>query len=391
MMASAPMMAGGSPVEGYAEAAPVTQEQQVKLQQEFEAERRSQDEMKKRKQQDAENVVIAMCISACVNIFLLVVPMFGGSWAYRSFVGLGLKMMSIKTSLFSIDVDIQCGKNFVEDVLCQAGQRMHGRHSLHQGQSMSCALSSKACDVMGRIHTARLLIFLSYSCTIIMLGVGAVFLYQYWFIECEPRLRKIAVGLHASAPFVGMFGLALWSMYVPDLSELPHGWTGSGSVLRGLSLFGYHAIQMFPYGWCWMWSFVVFFEMCIGLCIWPWFFRKHNKEDRFVRNREDEQYALEHAMITGDYSTVGGLAQNPMAAQAARDYSMQQAQDPAAMPIVSGGMAPPAFMPHLPATAGGAPMPPMQVQALPLEPGAWQAGPGVMQGDFGLPTSPAHL
>lgn len=330
---------------------------------------REEQQMIDRKQKDSESIVIYMCIMSVLNMFLLAVPMLGGSWNYRSFVGLGLKIMNIKTSLFYITVDIQCGKNFIEDVLCQAGDRVNGVHSLHQAQAMSCAISNSACEVMSRIYAARLIVFLSFSASIVMLGLSAYFLYYYWFIESAPKIRAWGTTLNTMAPFVGMFGMAFWSLYVPDLADLPKGWTASTSILQGYSLFGWHAIQAFPFGWCYIMSAIVYLEMCVFLCIWPWFFRESINEEKWKDEQEKQKDELEAKIMAVDCGMPVQQQLMPGASSSA---------PPGAAPGMAGG--PPPVMAMQSMQPGA-----IHVQGMGPSMGAMMGQPAMSSGgDFGL-------
>merc|ERR1719210_2797970 len=107
--------------------------------------------------------------------------MIGDSWSYRQFVGLGIQSAIVKTSLFVINVDIRCGKNFLEDKLCKAGNKLNGEHSLSDGTSIACHMSTSSCNILTRTNVASYLIFVFFSLAIIFHILTAIFLNYYWY------------------------------------------------------------------------------------------------------------------------------------------------------------------------------------------------------------------
>lgn len=240
-----------------------------------------------REQAEGTSFVKLLCAGTLFTSVLTTVTMFGNSWATVSFVGAGVKMFSISTSLFTIDVDIMCGKNWLEDQLCSVIQKMHGRHSIHDAQQLSCAMTDHACSVMDRMYYASFIIFFFHTVAIICNLCAALFLYYYWNGEATEKVRQYALRFFFFAPFSMLAGTAGWSMVCPDLGQLPMAWTHATSMITGgHNLFGYTEVPTFPFGWCWTLSWIIFVLMSLQLMAWACCFREHQTEDE--QNMKEE-------------------------------------------------------------------------------------------------------
>jgi len=342
------------------------------------------------------NFAMMLTVMMFSNSILLVLPMIHNSWGQKQFTGLGVSSWVIKTSLFEMQVAMDCRKSFVlESAMCQMvaknvdicekgakgcergdeplgrpTKRWQGTHTLHEAQGLACAVgNTHVCSVMSRIYLSSFIIFSTFSLTVIMNAIGSLTLYAYWFQNPLPKFKYIALTLIYASPVVGILGLVMWSVFVPDLGQLATAWTQQTVLLTGGSdILAYKEVSSFGFGMSWIIACVVLLWMFILCMITACMFRSHDGEEEAAEEEERQQ-------------------------QAANDY----------LASLQGGMAVPGHM----GTAKPSPFPPGPSQGVPGgwpadgtwqgpgQPGAWQGpdtwqpGPGPQLG----PQSPqyAHM
>jgi len=235
--------------------------------------------------------VKCLCWLSVLNIVLLLVPMLGGNWCHRHFVGFGVKSLTIRASLFMIEVDLRCGKNPIEDMVCEPGLKMNGLNTLPNAQAAACAISVPACHVMERIYWASFIVFLSYSLAAACLLGGALLLHFYWHRRPLVKVRQLAQACFCLAPLCGAGGLSAWTLCVPDLEELPRSWNHlTGGLPHGV--LDLRAGPGFPYGWCWLFSLLTAASLLVQAALWPCLFQPHQGEEAAELQERDRQEAL---------------------------------------------------------------------------------------------------
>merc|ERR1719343_828074 len=96
------------------------------------------------------------------------------------FTGIGLKKAEIRTSLLTVETDIQCGSSFLEDQLCKGMIKLSGTYSIHQASTLVCSISTHACGIMSRMYWCSYCIFFTFVPAVISATLGACLLYYYW-------------------------------------------------------------------------------------------------------------------------------------------------------------------------------------------------------------------
>lgn len=312
--------------------APLTDEEKKKMKRRIDRQKlasRKENEYKK----DADKTVQWLVYGNVVNALLLLIPMFGNSWVYQKFTGIGLKMMDINTSLFFVDVDVQCGKNWLEDKLCNSfGKKIHGSHSLPEAGHLACSVyANNACGMVTVTYYCSFIIFIAFAFSILFSFLGALFLHFYWHHNQLPKMRNVSLYMLVMAPFWSAAGLVTWSIVVPDIGELPRGWLSGMAGIPGAELFSFKEVPSFPYGWSWcMAILVVFSQICVFMC-WPIYFSRGQGEDDAVIAELDEQERLDFELSYGPEPTFA--VQQPGAVQ--QQYPPQgqpSAYDPYGVP-----------------------------------------------------------
>jgi len=243
---------------------------------------------------------------------MLMIPLNGQSWGYRTFTGLGVKAMHFKTSLWMMEVEIKCGKNWVEDLLCKAAVKANGRHTLHQAVGIMCAISDTACDEMNKIYIASFVLLLGITSAIVMLITGSVLMYYYWNYEPWPTYRSTGLAMIYISPLVGVASLAFWSMIHPDLAVFPDAFNRATSLLSGSSLFGIKSMDMLPYGWCFYMTCFNLVLLMLFISMVPCMIRHHPDEHAYGKWNREHQEDLQEALAEareGQFQTLPAHSQ----------------------------------------------------------------------------------
>lgn len=252
---------------------------------------------------DAKTFILYWFFSETVLALLLLVPLTGNSWCYKQFVGLGLKSMYIRSSLFTLDVQVVCGKNWLEDQLCKLGSSVSGSRSLQDGSAVFCGMSSSACSLLGQLYWSSVLLIFLFSLAIFLNLIGSYLLYSYWFNRPLPKLRAWALGFYGASTALPILGLIIWGFLAPDLADMPNSWNQK-TAIKGTSLFSYKAIETkSPYGWCFVAAIFVLAFMVANSVAWVFFFKRHEGEDEAELEEVMEEQKLaekQAARSTGD-------------------------------------------------------------------------------------------
>lgn len=276
---------------------------------------------RQQEQSDSGNSVKLVCMMCVFHSFCKLFVLSGNSWNHARFTGGGTSLIRISTSMFYIDVDIDCeGKVWPESMMCEVAAPMTGTHWLHKGKSLACGISSSACSVMQRIWWSTFIIFGSFFLAFICDILGAIFLYYYWYDKPLPEARQWAMSFLVGGPLFMATGLVAWSLFTPNLNELPQGWAPGGYK------FFKAVTESCPFGWCWWFSIASVIVQVTGLMIIPCFFSHHEAEE-----------AAEEAEIAKREGILDEIAQEHMAKARMLD---NQAHGPAStastMPPASG-------------------------------------------------------
>jgi len=254
---------------------------------------------RQRRAADKENGVIALMVLGVVTTFLWALPIVGGSWHSKEFNGFGAQYFEVDTGLLNIDVDITCGKNFVEDQICELIGRLKGRHSLRTAVDLTCALgegaslsgNTEACYMMRQLFYASAGPLLAFTLTMVFYALAIGFLYYYWYVEPLKRTRRLAQLWFVLAPVCGFTGFILWTSIAPDIGQFPKAMLGTAvNIPRvGSNVFG-EEIDSLPYGWCWFMCIFAGLFSIATVCVWRSFFHVHVGEKALEEQRERDLF-----------------------------------------------------------------------------------------------------
>eukprot|EP00443_Scrippsiella_acuminata_P127162 CAMPEP_0115699508 /NCGR_PEP_ID=MMETSP0272-20121206/66917_1 /TAXON_ID=71861 /ORGANISM="Scrippsiella trochoidea, Strain CCMP3099" /LENGTH=344 /DNA_ID=CAMNT_0003139939 /DNA_START=1 /DNA_END=1032 /DNA_ORIENTATION=- len=234
-----------------------------------------------RKISRSSSCVIWIVAMAFIFNVLLIIPLTGQNWGYRSFTGLGIKAMHFRTSIFMMEVEVLCGKNWLEDYLCKAGVKANGKHTLQQAVGIMCAISDSACSEMNRIYIASYILLVGEVIVCLLLLAGAGCIFYYWNSEPMPKFRGMGLTLLYISPLVGIASLTAWALIHPDLAVFPDAFTRGTTMLTGSTLFGIKSMDVFPYGWCFYMTALVLVSLLVCVAMVPCLFSKHPSETEY--------------------------------------------------------------------------------------------------------------
>jgi len=285
---------------------------------------------------DQESTIKWLCSLGTLNAFLLVIPMFGNSWLFQPFIGIGVKMLTIRVSMFYIHVTIECGKNFVEDYICKNGiSKMKGTHNLQEATHIACATNSflpgGACSIMHRAYFCNLGLFGAFVLAIVFSLCGVMFLSHYWYSKPLPKIRNWACFFYCASAFCAIGGLTAWGIVRPEIENLPRAWTNVAGAATN-DLFAIKPAPGIKFGWCAIAAAVIAFFYGLQAMLWPAWFTPHEKEEEAMTNEDLAQEHLEQRIHDMQTSMLpGGAAQQPMpgygaAGYGAAGYGQQQQQ-----------------------------------------------------------------
>jgi len=197
---------------------------------------------------DETTAQVIMGVGAC-NALVLMVCLIGGAWKYRAFRGFGMKTLTLSTGLLRIDIEFECGKNWVEDKVCGFFEMLNGRHSLMEFTNLSCMLGETPCRTMKSVYYGSFIVFLTFSVAIALQLAGVLFMHFYWYRSPLHKVRQWAVAFMTAGPCLAVAGIGGWAFLTPDLGDLPRGWAALMSSYTGNAIISYHALSDLEYGW----------------------------------------------------------------------------------------------------------------------------------------------
>jgi len=262
------------------------------LMQAKEQKRQEKEERKmKRKAADLEagaSAVQTILGVSLINLVLLITAMFGTSWSAKTMVGFGVKNLYIQTDIFTMSVDVTCGKwNAVEEFVCDRFKHIQGKHTLHSAVQNACSLNDLACNTMDYIYWASIVLFTFFFFGVGLLIVGDIFLLFYWYSAPLPKVRQIARNSFVFSMVTVGTGIFMWSFLVPDLDEIPRSWTHGMGLLGGDNgIFSLKETNDFQFGWCWILGIFAVFMLLVQNFLWFYMFIYHPGEEDAVQNEE---------------------------------------------------------------------------------------------------------
>ncbi|CAK0797345.1 unnamed protein product [Prorocentrum cordatum] len=279
------------------------------------AEMRTMMKAQKEKQDfvDRESTIKWLCSLGTVNAFLLIIPMFGNTWLDQPFIGLGVKILKIKISLFNIHVDVECGKNWLEDKFCKGiVTKMKGTHSLQDAKQLACSTTqylpgNMACYIMSKCFFLNLALFGAFVLASVFSLCGVMFLSHYWYSKPLPNIRKWACFFYGASAFCAVGGLAGWGMARAPTENLPRAWTETAGAAT-FDLFAIKPVPGPPWGWCAYVSGIVAFSYALQFLLWPAWFQPHEKEEEAITNEVMAQEHIEQRILDMQNSMLPGGA-----------------------------------------------------------------------------------
>jgi len=232
----------------------------------------------KQAKSDKENFLMFMSAALIGLGILLALTMVGPSWGVKEFTGLGIGLVSMKTSLFKIEIDVSCDKSFVlERVACRKIMKWDGVFDLQTSQGNACVLNPSACDVMSRTYMASFPLFGLISLAVLS-SLGAAFcLFSYSKALADSSLRAWTETLTLLGPALATGGIVAWALLMPDLGEIPTSWAATvGQLAPGLS---YSETRDFQFGWTFFAACIIDFCMIITAFCWMCMFKRNDEEE----------------------------------------------------------------------------------------------------------------
>lgn len=228
-------------------------------QREFDAGRKKRDLTRKK---DANNLIYGLCLSCFIVIVMLTVAVLGDGWFYHRLMGFGVTSLTMTTSLFEININVKCGlKSGPEEFICERlSKSAMGEFSLHEAQNHVCALAPPVCPILKQVYMCSFILFGSFFMTAVLQIFGSLILYNYWFINPLPKLKRIGIVTIGFSFLLLLGGLVAWTCMVPDISIIPkliNAATATFGALAG-EILSLRPGGFCPYGWCWF--------MVIGIC-----------------------------------------------------------------------------------------------------------------------------
>jgi len=269
-----------------------------------EAKARGVENRRELDRKDAASTVYWLVALSFLFCILIVVPLCGTSWAVRSWTGFGVRVLWIQVGLLYMNVEVDCsGHKIIADRLCQVAAKVTGEYPVHTGVNIACSVSNRACEVMNMLFLSSFLVFGSLFLSIVFELLGAALLYNYWYSEPLPRVRRLATLMLFASPMIGLFGLLLWALVSPDIDTLPQSWTSASAVISGTTFFGYSPMFHPYYGWCFWWSVSTYMAQG-GVAVSSFLFwsLKHPLEEEARENERREKEMLETEAHTFDAS-----------------------------------------------------------------------------------------
>jgi len=219
---------------------------------------------------------------------LLGLLLIGDSWSVKRITGTGIGMLTMRTSLLSLTIDLDCRKSFfLESWTCKNFLGAQGVHSFLDATGATCAvpvIGSSMCGVMSQAYHVSFLIFGSFTSAAVCNFFAAFFLWQYYEMH-HPHLRNWASSLIAAGTGIACLGLILWTLSMPDLGDIPRAISSGTSALTG-GLVGFRDLVGFQFGWTWFAACFMCLLMLVQSVLWYCFFMQKDDEEEVLYNDE---------------------------------------------------------------------------------------------------------
>jgi len=255
---------------------------------------------KKRDEQiarDSKGFIMGFSAVLLILGLLLVLSLAGNAWGFKRFVGTGIGMLTLRTSLLYLEVDLRCEKSFfLEKWLCQKvfiNNDINGIHALDDAQAHMCAIPGvghSACDVMAHAYHANFVIIIAFSLAALCQLFAAFFLWNYFYTLHHPKYRVWASSLTCAGPAIAVFGMCLWTIVFPDLSRIPYSVNVAAETLMGgTGVIGFSDMHGLAFGWSWFAAAFICLLMVLQCLVWYCFFQRQDDEDDIVFQDEQEK------------------------------------------------------------------------------------------------------
>lgn len=272
------------------------------------------EERKKQKLEDAMNATRILCFMALWNAFMWALPMFGNSWNQRMFAGFGIEFLKIQTGMLTLHVELFCEKkgwpiNLIENKICQLFAEMNGTQSLHAARDLACStrFSPESCDIMQWVWHSSWIILFTFTVSGLTSVLGGVCLYYYWYVQHLKKIRMVAMFCFAISPIFGCMGFGIWSMFQPDLGDIPRAWTTVFEALTTTQILSIKPINESSIwtrcGWCWFFCLLSCAFSIAGVLVYAAFFKKHHEEKEHMKAERKRQRQLDREIEATEEKT----------------------------------------------------------------------------------------
>merc|ERR1719387_371732 len=166
------------------------------------------------------------------------IPIFGGKWHSKMFTGFGIGKggWNIATSLFYIDMEMECGGKlgykFLDKVnpetgLCKLILPIMGKQDLAHFREFTCAMPgmSQTCDVATRLYFSSFVPFMTSMLASVFDVLGLGFLWYYWQVQPLKDTLWWAKTWLIVGTGVGFSGFLTFVLVTPDLGDIPRSWS----------------------------------------------------------------------------------------------------------------------------------------------------------------------
>eukprot|EP00930_Biecheleria_cincta_P075367 TRINITY_DN6252_c0_g1_i3.p1 TRINITY_DN6252_c0_g1~~TRINITY_DN6252_c0_g1_i3.p1 ORF type:complete len:351 (+),score=75.19 TRINITY_DN6252_c0_g1_i3:128-1180(+) len=249
---------------------------------------RVRERQEKQRAKDDKNFLLWMSGVLVLFGILLGLLLIGDSWSSKKITGTGIGMLTMRTSLLYLTIDLDCRKSFyLETLTCKQLLGAQGVHSFLDASGATCAvpfIGSSMCSVMTQAYHVSFVILGSFTIAVLCNFFAAFFLWQYYQLH-HPHLRKWASSLTAASTGIACLGLFLWTLTMPDLADIPRAITSGSAALTG-GLVGSRELNGFQFGWTWFAACFVCLLMLVQCVLWYCFFMPKDDEEEILFNEE---------------------------------------------------------------------------------------------------------
>lgn len=256
------------------------------------------------------------------------------------FEGFGVGFTRIRSSLFTIDVVVEChimdwpfgidsekmASLSPTHQVCKIFSHMNGTHSLHKAKDLACTISHHACYIMEVMFYSSFFLVFGYAVSALTSFIASMFLYYYWYVEHLKSIRNWACALFALSPTLGTISFAMYNVAMPDIGELPRSWTAmvqmvnAGTGIGEIKPIGEDVFYN-RWGWCWFISYIVILFSLAAPLSWGFWFNRHYDEKQHELDAVNQQIEIENAILDAEerqdnLGWGGGAAASPTSGNA---------------------------------------------------------------------------